>query len=180
MVHCAVEVNLLHYSIVVISMKKSMMTTMAGASLLLLALAGCAAPTATPTDDDEAPPSTDSETVDAADLMVAESSLGEIVVDGEGMTVYVFDNDTADSGESSCAGDCAAAWPAVSPAADEPVVDGVTGEVGTITGTDGNPQLTINGLPVYYFANDSAPGDVNGQGVNGVWWVISPSGEKIG
>jgi predicted lipoprotein with Yx(FWY)xxD motif len=143
---------------------------------MILALSGCAGGTGT-TDPYQAPAPEEGTTA-SVDLMTADSSLGEIVVDGKGMTVYVFDNDTPGSDSSSCEGDCAAEWPAVSPASDEPAVEGVTGEVGTITGTDGNPQLTINGLPVYYFAQDSAPGDVKGQGVNGVWWVVSPSGEK--
>jgi predicted lipoprotein with Yx(FWY)xxD motif len=64
---------------------------------------------------------------------------------------------------------------------DSPEVDAsVTGEIGTITGVDGATQLTLNGWPLYYFAGDSAPGDTNGQGVNGVWWVLTPAGEKIG
>ena len=63
---------------------------------------------------------------------------------------------------------------------DTPEVEGVTGEVGTITGVDGSMQLTLDGWPLYTFAGDSAEGDTNGQGVNGVWWVLSPAGEKIG
>ncbi len=114
-----------------------------------------------------------------ADLMVADSSLGEIVVDAEGMTVYFFDNDTPGSGESSCAGQCLQNWPPVAPAADTPTAEGVTGELGTITATDGSTQITLNGLPLYYFAGDQAPGDVNGQGLQDVWWVVSPTGEAI-
>ncbi|WP_246854824.1 hypothetical protein [Naasia sp. SYSU D00057] len=95
------------------------------------------------------------------------------------MTVYSFDNDTAGSGTSSCSGQCLVNWPPVPPSADPPAVEGVTGEVGTITATDGSTQLTLNGLPLYYFKGDSAPGDVNGQAVQDVWWVVSPSGEAI-
>lgn len=95
------------------------------------------------------------------------------------MTVYVFDKDVANSGKSSCAGTCATLWPPVVAKSDTPSVSGVTGKVGTITATDGSKQLTINGLPVYYFAKDSAPGDVKGQGVQNVWWVLDPAGTKI-
>lgn len=53
------------------------------------------------------------------------------------------------------------------------------GEVGTITGVDGAPQLTLDGWPLYYFAGDAAPGDTNGQDVGGVWWVMSPEGTPV-
>ena len=113
-------------------------------------------------------------------LTTADSDLGEIVVDGEGMTVYMFDNDTQGGDASTCEGQCAANWPAVTTDSDDPTVDGVTGEIGTISGVDGETQVTLNGWPLYYFAGDSAAGDVNGQGVNGVWWVLTPDGEKVG
>ncbi|MEX1079528.1 MAG: hypothetical protein WED09_10515 [Homoserinimonas sp.] len=115
-----------------------------------------------------------------AELMTTDSEFGEIVVDADGMTVYLFDNDTQGSDTSSCEGDCATNWPAVTTdAAEAPAVEGVTGEVGTITGVDGSMQVTVNGWPVYYFAGDTAAGDTNGQGMNDLWWVLGPDGEKI-
>ncbi len=163
------------------------------AGLLVVALAGCASstpessapPASSPAEASTAPTAepTTSASPDAstasADLMVAESSLGEIVVDGDGMTVYMFDNDTQGSGTSSCEGQCAANWPAVTTDAEMPAAEGLTGEVGTITGVDGATQLTLNGWPLYTFAGDSVPGDVAGQGVNDVWWVLSPAGERM-
>lgn len=116
---------------------------------------------------------------EAGALGVAESDLGQIVVDGEGMTVYMFDKDTQGSGASACEGDCAANWPAVTVEGDAPEVEGVTGEVGTITGVDGSTQLTLDGWPLYTFIGDEAPGDVAGQGVNEVWWVLDPAGTPI-
>lgn len=113
-------------------------------------------------------------------LATAESDLGTIVVDGQGMTVYMFDRDTQGSGESTCSGDCLAAWPAVVADSESPMVEGVGGEVGTITRDDGTLQVTLNGWPLYYFAQDSVPGDTLGQAVNDVWWVLSPDGEKVG
>lgn len=113
-------------------------------------------------------------------LATADSPLGEIVVDGEGFTVYVFDEDTAGSGESACSGQCLAAWPPVVADSDTPAVDGVDGEVGTITRDDGTRQVTLDGLPLYYYAPDAQAGDVTGQGVQGVWWVVAPDGAKIG
>ena len=114
-----------------------------------------------------------------ADLSTADSSLGTIVVDGKGMTAYYFTKDTKDSGVSACSGDCATAWPAIETTSDTPTVDGVTGTVGTIPAADGGKQITIDGMPIYTFAKDMAPGDVNGQDANGVWYVIAPDGTMI-
>lgn len=153
--------------------------------VLVLALAGCSAPAAEPEEEpsesgsSEPMTSPDEMTGDGTTLMVAESSLGEIVVDGEGMTVYMFDQDTQGAGVSTCEGQCAENWPAVTVEGDLPEAEGVTGEVGTIEGVDGETQVTLNGWPLYYFAGDAAAGDVNGQGVNDVWWVLSPAGERM-
>lgn len=150
---------------------------------LAIALTGCTTPAAEepPADtqtsaESEAP----EESAAAAVLTTADSDLGEIVVDGEGLTVYMFDNDTQGADVSVCEGECATNWPAVTTDSDSPEVEGVTGEVGTITGVDGSTQVTLNGWPLYYFAGDAAAGDTAGQGVNDVWWVLTPAGEKIG
>ena len=124
------------------------------------------------------PPSAPPESA-AVDLMTATSSAGEIVVDAKGMSVYFFTKDVKDSGTSACTDACLAAWPPVTTAAETPQVEGVTGTVGTITTPDGAKQVTLNGLPLYYFAKDTKPGDILGQGVNGVWYLADPSGEMI-
>lgn len=95
------------------------------------------------------------------------------------MTVYVFDKDTANSGTSTCTGTCAVTWPAVTTTSTTPTISGVTGKVSTIPLSDGKNQVTLNGLPLYYFVNDAAAGDVKGQGVQGIWWVVAPDGSKI-
>ena len=153
-----------------------------GAAVLVFALVGC---TATPAADESSPPDTsesqpaEDESGAGAELMAADSSLGEIVVDDAGMTVYMFDSDTQGAGSSTCEGQCAANWPAVTTESDAPAVDGVTGEVGTIEGVDGATQVTLNGWPLYYYIGDEAAGDVNGQAVNDVWWVLTPAGERF-
>ena len=124
------------------------------------------------------PPSATQESA-AVDLMTATSSAGEIVVDANGMSVYFFTKDVKDSGTSACTDACLAAWPPVTTAAETPQVEGVTGTVGTITTPDGAKQVTLNGLPLYYFAKDTKAGDILGQGVNGVWYLADPSGEMI-
>lgn len=52
--------------------------------------------------------------------------------------------------------------------------------LGTITRTDGSTQVTYNGWPLYFWAEDSAPGDTTGQGVNDVWWVVDAAGDAVG
>lgn len=109
-------------------------------------------------------------------LTTGTTDLGEVVVDGEGMTLYVFDNDT--DGESSCYDSCAETWP---PFTGDVSVAGDVDEalVGTTERTDGTPQVTYAGMPLYYYVQDQQPGDVTGQGVGGVWWVIDADGNKV-
>jgi predicted lipoprotein with Yx(FWY)xxD motif len=164
-------------------MNHKITTSFAIAALGLAALAGCAqssqstAPAGAPasTSQSASPSSSSSEGA----LATADSSLGTIVVDAKGLTVYVFDKDTANSGKSVCEGDCLAKWPAVVATSDTPSGDGITGDLGSITRTDGTKQVTLNGWPLYYFAADSAAGDVKGQGVGGVWWAVAPNGDKV-
>jgi predicted lipoprotein with Yx(FWY)xxD motif len=112
-----------------------------------------------------------------ATVLVADSDLGEILTDAEGMTIYFFANDT--EGTSNCEGDCLENWPPVTVDGEPTAGEGVTAELGTTEGTDGSTQLTVNEFPAYYFAGDSAEGDTNGQGVGDVWWVFGADGEPI-
>ncbi len=109
------------------------------------------------------------------------SSLGVILVDGTGRTVYEFANDT--NGTSACTGSCATNWPFVPAPAPLPTsLSGVTGQLGTITRQDGGVQLTIAGHPLYTFAGDSAPGQTNGEGKTldgGLWAVASVAGAPV-
>lgn len=159
-------------------MKFRIITGVAVAALAV-ALAGCTSPATEEPVDDDTSIETEAPETDAL-LTTTDSDLGEIVVDADGMTVYMFDNDTQGGDSSTCEGECATNWPAVTTDSDDPpVAEGIDGEVGTIEGVDGEPQVTLNGWPLYYFAGDEAPGDTNGQGVNDVWWVLTPAGEKI-
>ena len=115
----------------------------------------------------------------SAALATADSDLGEIVVDAEGRSVYVFDEDEPGSGESACTGGCLEQWPPVLADDEEPTAEGVDAELGTLERDDGALQLTLDGSPLYRFAGDGSPGDVTGQAVGDVWWVVAPDGEKI-
>ena len=114
----------------------------------------------------------------AAALKTAKTSLGAVVVNGAGRTLYEFDKDTKGSGKSACNAGCIGLWPAVT-ASGTPTVTGVTGTVGTITRDDGTKQVTLNGRPLYTYAGDSKPGDTTGQGYMGIWWVVGPNGAEM-
>lgn len=117
----------------------------------------------------------------AADVVakVGPSPLGKIVVNGKGMSAYFFDMDKAHSGVSVCSGICSANWPAILSSTAKPHVAGIKGVVGSISIKGGKHQVTINGRPIYTFAFDKKSGQVNGQGAQGVWYVISPTGKEI-
>jgi predicted lipoprotein with Yx(FWY)xxD motif len=117
-----------------------------------------------------------------ATLGVATSgSLGKILTDSQGRTVYLFQKDTGMN--STCSGQCAVNWPPVTSKGKPTVGTGLTASmVGTTTRSDGSRQVTYNGHPLYRFQNDQNPGDVTGQGVNAFganWYVVSPAGDAI-
>ena len=125
-----------------------------------------------------APAATDAPAAGGATVMTAESDLGTILVDGNGKTLYMFMPDN--QGASTCTGGCLEAWPALL----GPAVAG-EGADASLLGTaarpdDGTQQVTYNGWPLYYFAQDAAPGDVNGQGASDVWYVMDPTGAPVG
>ena len=154
-------------------MRRVLLGSIAASSVLVLAACGSSSPSSS------APPSMTPTTSSAsAALKVASTSLGRVVVDGQGMTVYVYDLDHQGTQVSACTGGCAAAWPAVL-VTGTPKLAGVTGDVGTIPTAGGKKQVTLNGWPLYTYSGDSAPGQVGGQGSGGTWWVISPSGTKV-
>ncbi len=115
-----------------------------------------------------------------ADVKTAKTSLGQTIVTAKGMTVYFFKPDVANSGKSACSGACLSAWPAVTPSGASAVGAGITGKLGVITRSDGTKQVTVDGRPIYLFAGDKAPGDVNGQDVKDAWYAVAPSGSQIG
>jgi predicted lipoprotein with Yx(FWY)xxD motif len=141
--------------------------------------AGTTTPTTAESPTSASAPASSPVPAGTAELKTAESAAGRIVVDAKGMSVYFFTKDVKDSGTSACTGQCIAAWPPVLTDSEAPKVDGVTGTVGTIPTPQGKKQVTVNGLPVYYYVKDKAAGDITGQGVNDVWYLVSPEGEMV-
>ena len=119
-------------------------------------------------------------------VMVSESTdHGSILVNSEGMSLYLFMADTQNSGMSTCNDDdgCSTEWPALTSPAAPVAGEGLDANLlGTLTRDDGTMQVTYNGWPLYLFHEDSAPGDVNGQGLEefgGLWYLVSPAGEAV-
>ncbi|MFI9155119.1 SCO0930 family lipoprotein [Streptomyces sp. NPDC053367] len=107
--------------------------------------------------------------------------LGEIVVDGNGMTVYRFMKDEAwPKPVSACTGACLGKWPAVAPVAANDTKGVQKKGLMSFTRPDGTKQQTVNCWPIYTFSGDKAPGDTNGQGVGGTWYAVAPDGKPIG
>ncbi len=159
-----------------------------GLGVLAIALVACSggaatqaptfAPTAAPTNsltDAPAPPATGT-----GDVQLADSDLGQIVVDADGMTLYGFTPDEA-TGEPTCYDDCATAWPPLIGGEDIVVGEGLDEtEFTTAARTDDAGDQVVFGIyPLYYFASDAAPGDIEGQGLGDNWFVIGADGELI-
>ncbi len=169
---------------------RSIIVLMAASILLIGCASAGASPSVVPATAPatEAPPSEAPATEAASPSAVASpaaavtveakpvGAIGTVLVAGSnGMTVYYFTKDTKDSGKSACTGDCLETWPAVTVAAGETPVGGtgLAGALGTITREDdGTLQVTYNGLPLYFFKNDQAPGDANGVYEN--WTAVEP------
>jgi predicted lipoprotein with Yx(FWY)xxD motif len=107
--------------------------------------------------------------------VVNHATLGPILADNAGKTLYKFTNDVPNSGRSAATGNTAVVWPPLTLAAGDPIKpQGVSGTFGIIMRDDGGRQVTYNGLPLYYYSRDANVGDTSGQGVGNVWFVVNP------
>jgi len=112
----------------------------------------------------------------AAGLQLASTDLGDIIVDIHGNTIYLFTPDAQST--PTCLDGCVDNWPLVVETIE--VGEGLDADLlGSVEHPSGVLQATYNGWPLYYFANDAAAGDTNGQGVNDVWFVIDAAGNAI-
>jgi len=105
-------------------------------------------------------------------VVAQDSSLGAILTDEAGLTLYFFTKDAFD--ESVCFDGCLASWPVFYRETLQISAELDITDFGTTTRPDGTKQTTYKGWPLYYFAGDSAPGDVNGEDVGKVWYVAKP------
>ena len=149
------------------------------ATALLLVAAACGEAVDDVADTTDADDSAEVQGVRTSGLEVASTDLGDILAIPDARSVYLFTSD--EPGQSTCFDACAASWPPVLLDADVPAAgDGVDADlIGTTERPDGGVQLTYDGWPLYLWAGDQAAGDVAGQGVNDVWWVVAPDGSPI-
>jgi predicted lipoprotein with Yx(FWY)xxD motif len=145
---------------------------------LMLVLAACGG-------DDEptgsaAPPATTAAPAATGGTTVAVATVpaGDVLVDGEGRTLYIFTKDQGD--QTACSGECATNWPALTADATPTAGAGVdASKLAVAKQADGSSQVTYGGMPLYYFAADTKAGDVKGQGVGDVWWMLGADGQVI-
>jgi predicted lipoprotein with Yx(FWY)xxD motif len=148
-----------------------------GAAATLMLAAACG--TSTTTSASSGAPASATPTAPGGVLGVTTTSLGPVLVDGKGLTVYML---TADSpGHSTCSAACLQFWaPVTGPAPAS--VKGITAALSVTKATSGTSMVTAAGWPLYTFVKDSAPGAVTGEGVKsfgGTWYAVSPSGKAV-
>ena len=147
------------------------------ASLALVAACSSGATTAPPTTAPSAPAATPVASTGSSTVTIgmATTSLGPVLVGPDGMTLYIHAGDSATS--STCTGGCATAWPPLVVASGQTasLASGISGTLGTLRRADGTVQVTFNGMPLYGWQGDKAPGDTTGQNVNG-FTVATPGG----
>ncbi len=159
---------------------RTWIATVGGIAAVTLVLAGCG-DGASGGSYGSAPAAGNSGSSGGSSVALAGSKLGDILVDGKGRTLYLFE---ADKGPTSvCDGACATAWPPLTTTGTPKAGTGVSAaKLGTTKRDDGTTEVTYNGHPLYTYAGDSAPGQTNGQGIDGFgaeWYVLSGAGNKI-
>ena len=150
-------------------MKIPALLMLGAASALTLSACGGSSSSSSVASDTGAPAS-------AQGVHVATTSLGKVLVDSSGMTLYTLSADSKN--KSTCDAQCLPFWPPATPTG--------AGKLAVASGqtkaTDGSAIATVAGHPVYTFSQDQKPGDVNGEGINefgGIWYAVSPTGQSI-
>jgi predicted lipoprotein with Yx(FWY)xxD motif len=117
----------------------------------------------------------------AATIATARTTLGTVLVDARGRTLYLFEKDKRAA--SSCYGACASVWPPLTTGSKVVAGTGVAAaKLGSAKRSDGKTEVTYAGHPLYTYAGDSKPGAVQGQGLDqfgAEWYVVAPSGRKV-
>jgi predicted lipoprotein with Yx(FWY)xxD motif len=127
------------------------------------------------------PPATHAGQTKGAVVSTAKTSLGSIIVNANGRTLYLFGKDH--NGKSACSGQCAAFWPPLLTSGTPRATGGARASlIGTTRRADGRLQLTYNHHPLYTFAKDTKAGQTSGEGLNvfgARWFAMSPVGATI-
>ena len=127
------------------------------------------------------PPATHAAQAKGAVVSTAKTSLGQIIVNSNGRTLYLFEKDR--NGKSACSGQCAVFWPPLITTGKPSATNGARASLlGTTKRADGRLQVTYNHHPLYTFVKDKKAGQTNGEGVNAfgaTWDAVSPAGAKV-
>jgi predicted lipoprotein with Yx(FWY)xxD motif len=163
---------------------KIAVATSVAVSAIAIAACGSGGSSKHTTTGTSAPPASSAQssaTASSGTVDLAKSSLGPILIDSQGRTLYLWQADTGT--KSTCTGACASAWPPLVTTSKPTAGSGVTSSLlGTTRRTNGTEQVTYNGHPLYLFAGDTASHQTNGQGSNGFgapWYVLSPQGNPV-
>jgi predicted lipoprotein with Yx(FWY)xxD motif len=146
-------------------------------AVLAVSLAACGG-----NDDAASGPVSSPEEQAGLTISMATTDFGPALVDQEGKSLYMFVPDQQENGTPTCYADCEKMWPPFEEAESGVFLpgEGVDESLfGTVARKDGTRQVTYNELPLYLFSGDKAAGDVNGQGLGDVWWVMDAGGEPI-
>ncbi|MFF6990524.1 hypothetical protein [Streptomyces sp. NPDC010273] len=147
-----------------------------GVAILTLTLAGCGSGGGSASGTSHATPAA---ATTGTTLMTAKvAKLGTVVTDSKGYVLYRFDADSAHPTKVSCYGTCAVVWPAATVKGSVTVKGIHKNLVSTVKRTGGGSQLTLAGWPLYRYDKDTKPKQAHGQGVDGTWWAVTPSGAK--
>lgn len=117
----------------------------------------------------QAPTGTPTRVISSTINATSKVGLGDYLVDGNGMTLYINENDIP--GVSVCTGSCAELFPPLSISGLPVAGPGVGGRLAMILRSDGLQQVTYNDRPLYFYSGDQQPGDTNGQGLDGIWFA---------
>lgn len=161
-------------------MTRKPIATLASAGVIALIVAGCGSSGGgNSSSGSNAKPAASSSA--GTSVMSASTSLGTIITDGQGRTLYRFSKDTGKM--SNCTGACATNWPPFTASGKLAANGGVSaGAVSLVKRSDGAKQVTLDGHPLYYFRGDQSAGQLNGQGVDefgAKWFTVAPSGTQV-
>ncbi|MCX5113544.1 hypothetical protein OOK13_34875 [Streptomyces sp. NBC_00378] len=141
---------------------------------LALGLVACGAGSDGDTDDGRRPV----KAAPGTEVTVADVGLGSILVDGKGRTLYAFTKDK--DAASNCDAECIAVWPALTSPVPATAGRGVRKSLlREAKQSGGAVHVTYGDWPLYYYVGDMAPGDVNGQGLDGEWFAVAPDGKLV-
>jgi predicted lipoprotein with Yx(FWY)xxD motif len=159
-------------------MTRKYIATLASVGVIALIVAGCGSNSSKSSSSSAKPGASSSS---GPSVNATSTSLGKIVTDGKGRTLYLFAKDTGM--KSTCSGACASHWPPYTATSKPAAGGGVSASaIKLAKRSDGTMQVTLNGHPLYYFAGDQSAGQMNGQGVNqfgAKWWAVAPSGTQV-